>query len=154
MSPLGHMLSVREETMVSGANEISATSSLTQSSSPAPVVPKTIPWLAVALLLCCVIAGISFSLRSRLTQRRRSKKGQAGWMPQERRLSTEKLLHPGWKKQPFALSIPAPAYTAVGDNIAPGQEDAVFRTTRDQRRALHVLYKPLAQIPPSPRFYW
>ncbi|KAJ7729791.1 hypothetical protein B0H16DRAFT_1734088 [Mycena metata] len=157
MSPLRYKISIREETMTSSTNDLSVTSSSTPSSThKAPVDPKFIPWLAVAVLLCCVMAGIFFSLRSRLAYLRRRKAAQTRWMEEERRASTETLLHPGWRKQPFVVSIPAPAYTAVGDNIAPGQEDAVFRTTRDQRRALYVLYKPIAQSqsPPSPRFYW
>ncbi|KAJ7471149.1 hypothetical protein B0H11DRAFT_2196289 [Mycena galericulata] len=65
------------------------------------------------------------------------------------------LLHPGWEKHSSLITAPPPAYTAAGDNAAPGQEDAVFKTTRNQRRALYVMYKPLARAPsPPPPFWW
>ncbi|KAF7304325.1 Alcohol oxidase [Mycena chlorophos] len=67
------------------------------------------------------------------------------------------LLHPDWEKHDddVLVRVPDLAYTADADNVAPGQEDAVFRTTRNQKRALFVLYKPPPPVnAPTPFHYW
>ncbi|KAJ7694854.1 hypothetical protein B0H17DRAFT_1329889 [Mycena rosella] len=156
MSPFRYLLTARA---ASTSNAASATdSSSTDSYSPRThTIPAFLPWVLATLfllfmmstvLLCCPRRKVNLSIPAR--PRNNSPRRTASI--EKHRGSREMLLHPELEKEPSMLCTPAPAYTAAGDNVAPGQEDAVFHTSREQRRALYVLYKPL--VPTPPKFRW
>ncbi|KAJ7769218.1 hypothetical protein DFH07DRAFT_769114 [Mycena maculata] len=133
MSPVRYMLSARDEE--STASSAASTATASSSASPYPTesygIPRVLPWVAVVLLVLAVAALLLFC------RRRRTVVPQLTQIKEEEpRSSSETLLYPGWEKRSSIIATPPPAYTAAGDNVAPGQEDAVFRTSKNQRRAL------------------
>ncbi|KAJ7148750.1 hypothetical protein C8R43DRAFT_952435 [Mycena crocata] len=134
------MFSAREETSDS---TISAFSQPTQSASTDSHPPHQytllayLPWIAFALLFTGVAAVLLFRRRKRLAEpKMRQVRYSHLYGDEEFRASSETLLNPGWEKRSSLISAPALAHS-IRKQCAPGQEDAVFRTTRDQRRAFH-----------------
>ncbi|KAJ6447799.1 hypothetical protein DFH09DRAFT_1353104 [Mycena vulgaris] len=152
MSPIRYILTTREETATFAPTDSASTVSY---SSQSYAVPAYLLWLSAAIFMLVILALVLLCRpRRRISLPNLARSPDVPRKSIEKpRASSEMLLHPGLEKPSALISVPAPAYTAAGDNIAPGQEDAVFRTSREQRRALYVLYKPLVQTPP-PHFRW
>ncbi|KAJ7080580.1 hypothetical protein B0H15DRAFT_1025116 [Mycena belliarum] len=155
MSPIRYMLTFRDEATTSGVPAPTQSSSPESPSLVAPTARSFVPWLATAIIMLFLLAVI-LSCNQRRNRPRPSENLHGSLRShaamRKRRPSVELLLHPGVEKDESAISAPPPAYTAAGDNVAPGQEDAIFRPNREFRRSLYVLDKPRVQTPPP--FQW